>query len=161
VTRVDSWFDDSDKHASGVSIYCATPSLVQGASAYSITLTPNAPAPHATAHGGNSPTNERADDCGITGLTAITYTVGAADNYVEGLGAHCGTSAVTLAADDTITFAFTTNGDTSYNAYAGGGGTFFDQACNANEVVVGYTLHTGSWMDNLQPLCAALLVNYK
>ena len=161
VTRVDSWFDDADKHASGVSIYCATPSLLQGASSYSILLTPNTPAPYATATGANSPTNERHDDCGITGLTAITYTVGLADTYVEGLGAHCGTSAVTLNPDDTMTFSFSTNGDVTYNTWAGQPGTFFDQACNPNEVVVGYVLHTGSWMDNVQPICAPLVVNYK
>jgi hypothetical protein len=160
VTRVDSWFDDPDQHASGVSIYCATPTLVKGASSYSVTLAANAPAPYATVTGGNSPTVERTDDCGIAGLTAISYETGRYDTYVEGLGSHCGTSAVTLAADDTITFAFTNNGDLSYNAYSGTVGNFFELACNANEVVVGFAVHTGSWMDNVNPICAPLVVSY-
>lgn len=161
VTRVDSWFDDSDQHASGVSIYCATPNLMQGATTYSITLTPNTPAPYLVQHGANDPQDERADDCGISGLTAITYTVGLADTYVEALGNHCGTSQVTLAADNTITFDFVTTGNTSYNAYASMAGTFFNQACNSNEVVVGFNIHDGSWLDNIAPICAELEVKYK
>ena len=98
VNRVDSWFDDTDQHARpGVSIYCATPTLVQGASSYSVTLTPSTPAPYQKSAGPGA-TDERDDDCGATGLTAITYTTGLADNAIEGLGNHCGTSAVTLAA---------------------------------------------------------------
>jgi hypothetical protein len=161
VTRVDSWFDDTDQHASGVSIYCATPSLVQGAASYSVTLTPNAPAPYGVAHGSTNPQVERTDDCGIVGLTAITYSTGLSDTYVEALGHHCGTSAVTFAADNTLSFNFVPSGDTSYNAYGGGAGAFFQQSCAANEVIVGFNLRDGSWLDNLQPICAALLVKYK
>jgi hypothetical protein len=161
VTRVDSWFDNGDAHASGVSIFCATPSLVQGASSYSVTLTPNQPAPYATITGSKGPLSKRTDDCGIVGLTAITYTVGLADSFVEGLGAHCGTSAVTLKPDNTIAFNFVTQNDTSYDYFPPPVGSFFSSSCNPNEVVVGYTARTGSWMDNLQPICAALTVTYK
>ncbi len=161
VTRVDSWFDNADKHVSGVSISCATPSLVQGASMYSITLVPNQPAPYATLTGSTGPTNDRHDDCGITGLTAVTSTVGLADTFVEGLGSHCGTSAVTLNADNTLTFAFATNGDQTYNTWTGNPGAFFTRACNPNEVVVGFALRTGLWLDSIEPVCAALVVSYK
>ncbi len=160
VNRVDSWFDDTDQHASGVSIYCATPTLVQGASSYSVTLTPSTPAPYQKAAGSGA-TDERDDDCGTSGLTAITYTTGLADNAIEGLGNHCGTSAVTLAADNTITLAFTTSGDTDYNAWANSSGNFFDSACNSNEVVVGFTLRIAGWLDSIRPICAALQVTYK
>jgi hypothetical protein len=161
VTRVDSWFDDSDKKASGVSIFCATPTLVQGATSYSVTLTPNTPAPYVTQTGSNSPKNERQDDCGIVGLTAITSMSGLQDSYVEALGNHCGTSQVTLAANNTITFNFVPSGSTDYNAYgATPPGTFFDFACNANEVIVGFDMRDGSWLDQIQPICAPLVVNY-
>jgi hypothetical protein len=160
VTRVDSWFDDGDKKASGVSIYCATPALVQGATSYSVSLTPNTPAPYATAHGSSGPSIERSDDCGITGLTAITFTTGLQDSYVEGLGNHCGTSAVTLAANNTITFNFMQSASTDYNSYSNPPGTFFMSACNSNEVVVGFNLRDGAYLDNIQPVCAALVVNY-
>jgi hypothetical protein len=41
---------------------------------------------------------------GLTGLTAIADTSGLADIYVEGLGHHCATSAVTLQSNDTLVF---------------------------------------------------------
>jgi hypothetical protein len=160
VTRVDSWFDDADEHASGVSIYCATPTLVRGASSYSVTLTPSSPAPYQKATGAGA-TDERDDDCGTTGLTAITSTTGLADNAIEGLGNHCGTSAVTLAADDTLTIDFTASGNTDYNAWTDSSGTFFDSACNSNEVVVGFTVRIAAWLDSIRPICAALQVTYK
>jgi hypothetical protein len=160
VTRVDSWFDDADEHASGVSIYCATPTLVRGASSYSVTLTPSSPAPYQKAAGVGA-TDERDDDCGTTGLTAITYTTGLADSAIEGLGNHCGTSALTLAADDTLAIDFTTSGNTDYNAWTDSTGTFFDSACNSNEVVVGFTLRIAAWLDNIRPICAAVQVTYK
>jgi hypothetical protein len=160
VTRVDSWFDDIDQHVSGVSIYCAVPTLVQGASSYSVTLTPSTPAPYQKAAGAGA-TDERTDDCGTTGLSAITYVTGLADSYVEGLGNHCGTSAVTLAGDNTITFSFTPSGDTSYNAWSSSTGNFFDEACNSNEVIVGYMLHIARWLFSIKPICAALQVTYK
>jgi hypothetical protein len=76
------------------SFYCATPALVKGVASYSVTLAADAPAPFATVTGENFPTDERTDDCGLAGLTAITDTTGLADSFVEGLGNHCGTSAV-------------------------------------------------------------------
>jgi hypothetical protein len=160
ITRADSWFDDVDEHVSGVSIYCAVPSLVQGSSSYSVTLTPSTPAPYQKA-AGTIANDERMDDCGTSSLSAITSTSGLADNYVEGLGNHCGTSAVNLNPDNTITFDFAGTGDTGYNAWSNSTGTFFDQACNANEVMVGFTVRLGVWMDSISPICAALLVTYK
>ncbi len=160
VTRVDSWFDDVDEHVSGVSIYCAVPSLVQGSSSYSVKLTASTPAPYQKA-AGTIANDERTDDCGTSSLSAITSTSGLADNYVEGIGNHCGTSAVTLNADNTITFDFAGTGDTGYNAWSDSKGTFFDQACNANEVVVGFTVRLGVWMDSIKPICAVLQVTYK
>jgi hypothetical protein len=160
ITRADSWFDDVDEHVSGVSIYCATPALVQGSSSYSVKLTPSTPAPYQKA-AGTIANDERMDDCGTSTLSAITSTSGLADTYVEGLGNHCGTSAVTLNADNTITFDFAGTGDTGYNAWSNSTGTFFDQACNANEVMVGFTVRLGVWMDAITPICAALQVTYK
>jgi hypothetical protein len=159
VTRVDSWGDAVNAHASGVSIYCATPGLVQGATAYSVALVPNTPTPYATATGATSPTDDRQDDCGIQGLTAITYSVGLADNYVEALGHHCGTSAVVLQPDNTIVFDFTTTGSMTYTSWSMTG-TAFDEACASNEVVVGFALRQGNWLDDLAPICAELSVTY-
>jgi hypothetical protein len=162
ITRVDSWFDEVDQHASGVSFYCATPTLVRGATSYSVTLAANAPAPYATVTGvAAAPAiDERTDDCGLAGLTGITHATGLADAFVEGLGFRCGTSAVKLQADNTITFDFETTGTGGYQALPGATGTFFDEACKSNEVMVGFNLREGSWFDGFEPICAALQVRY-
>ena len=168
VTRVDSWFDNQDQKASGVSIFCATPSLVQGASSYTVTLAANTPAPYGTEHGSTNPSNQRTDDCGISGLTAITYELGYADSFVEAQGHHCSSSAVSLAADNTITFSFGALGYSNgeFNEYSDPPpGTFFDRDCNIgqttqNQVVVGYSIRDGAYLDNLTPICAPLVVNY-
>ena len=168
VTRVDSWFDNQDQKASGVSIFCATPSLLQGASSYSVTLAANTPAPYGTEHGSTDPSNQRTDDCGISGLTAITYALGYSDSFVEAQGHHCSSSPVTLAADNTMTFSFGaldySNGP--FNEYSNPPpGAFFDRDCNVgvspqNQVVVGYAIRDGAYLDNLTPICAPLVVNY-
>jgi hypothetical protein len=162
ISRVDSWFDEVDQHASGVSFYCATPTLVQGATSYSVTLAANAPAPYATVTGAAAAPaiDERADDCGLAGLTGITHATGLADAFVEGLGFRCGTSAVKLQADNTITFDFEVTGSGGYRALPGATGTFFDEACKSNEVMVGFNLREGSWLDDIEPICAALQANY-
>jgi hypothetical protein len=160
VSRVDSWFDDSDGKASGVSIYCATPSLIQGGASYSVTLAANTPAPYLIEHGSSDPAVERSDDCGISGLTAIVRSDGRADTHVEAQGYHCGTSAVTLNADNTINFDFVTNGDTSFNAYPGATQPAYDRLCPFFEVLVGFTVRDGAYMDNITPLCAPLDVDY-
>jgi hypothetical protein len=160
ITRVDSWFDDIDGFASGVSFFCATPILLKGASSYSVTLAAIAPAPYTTVTGLNYPTDERTDDCGLTGLSAITSTTGLADSFVEGLGYHCGKSAVRLQADNTISFNFVGSGDTTYQALPGATGTVFNEGCRSDEVMVGFNLREGDWFDSVQPICAELLVNY-
>jgi hypothetical protein len=161
VTRVDTWFADQDKHASGVSIFCATPSLVQGASSYSVELTPNTPAPYATSTGSNDRAVERTDDCGISGLSAITYSVGLADGYIPALGHHCSTGQLTLAADNTLSFSFVPSGDYSYTSWSDSKGSYFELGCGGNEVMVGFNLRHGAWLDAIQPICAPLLVRYK
>jgi hypothetical protein len=86
---------------------------------------------------------------------------GLADNFIEGLGNHCGTSAVTLASDNTISFDFVPSGSGNYNAWSNSPGTFFDEGCNLNEAIVGYTLRTGgAGLVSIRPICAALLVTY-
>jgi hypothetical protein len=165
VTRVDSWGDSNpnNKHASGVSIWCATPTLVRGTTSYSVNLTRNLPAPSQQLVGLQNASDDRTDDCGLTGLTgltsltAITYTVGVADDFVEGLGHHCATSAVTLQPDNTMTFDFKGDGGTTYTRW-GDGGVFFDQVCGPNEVVVGFVVRNGLWLNRIAPICAELSV---
>ena len=139
MTRVDSWFDDVDEHVSGVSIYCAVPALVQGASSYSVTLTPSTPAPYQKA-AGSVATDERTDDCGTTGLSAITYTTGLADSYVEGHWQPLRHERRDARGRQHDHLQLRAPGDTSYNAWSNSTGNFFDEACNSNEVIVGFAL---------------------
>jgi hypothetical protein len=161
VTRVDSWFDSnsSNQFASGVSIYCATPSLVQGASSYTVTLAANTPAPYLTEHGTDDPAIQRTDDCGISGLTAMHRSITQADSHVEGEGYHCATSTVTFSStDNSIMFDFSNIGDSSYNTFPGG--TVVDQSCSFLEVLVGFTVRDGAYLDNITPICAPLQTVY-
>ncbi len=156
VTRVDSY--DNGAHASGIVFYCAQPTLVQADGSYSVTLKQMVsgqslqPNNAATTFG-------RKDSCSLTGLSAITRTVGLADIYIEGLGHHCGTSAVTQAPDAAFVFDFQSDGDASFTRW-GDAGKGFSLACQPNEVVVGFDVRQGSWLNGIAPICAALDVVY-
>jgi hypothetical protein len=161
VTRVDSWFDNNDAEASGVSIYCATPTLIQGASSYTVTLAANTPAPYLVEHGTNDPAIERTDDCGISGLTATHRSITQADSHVEGEGYHCASSTVTFdSTANSIAFDFTpvVGDNNSYATFSGG--TVSDQSCSSLEVLVGFTVRDGAYMDNITPICAQLKTVY-
>ncbi len=160
VTRVDGYFDGSDQKVSGVAIYCATPTLVQGATSYSVTLTPNTPAPYQKQVGSASNAVARTDDCGLTGLTSMRYMVGKYDSWVEGLGNHCGTSTVTLGANNAINFSFTDDTSTEFTGYSPFPGTFAEDDCATNQVVVGFNMRHGAYMDQIQAVCAPLVVTY-
>ena len=120
-------------------------------------LAASSPAPYLQVTGSQTPTDDRQDDCGLAKLSAITYTVGLADDYIEALGNHCGTSAVTLQADNSITFDFVGTGSMAYKTWTSAG-TAFDLACQPNEVVVGFAVRVGSWFNRVAPICAVLSV---
>jgi hypothetical protein len=157
VTRVDSWGDAIGHHASGISFWCATPTLVRGTSTYSVTLTENDAAPEQLL-GLQEASVGRRDDCsGLVGFTAMTYTVGLADDAVEALGHHCATTAVTLQPDNSITLDFKGDGGMDYASW-GDGGVFFDATCGPTEVIVGFAVRNGFWLDHIAPICAQLTV---
>jgi hypothetical protein len=159
VTRSTFYLDNTQGHASGVAIYCAAPTLVQGASTYSVTLTPITPAPYLKVVGDN-PTIQGGDyDCGITGLVAGSWLVGLADSFVEALGMHCSNGAVSMGADNTLTFNFTQTGAGSFYGYQTG--TPFEDDCPPHQVLVGYNLKQGDWLDSIQAVCAPLVTVYK
>jgi hypothetical protein len=158
VTRVDSWKDPANNHASGIAIYCATPTLMQDGSAYSVSLTQVMPAPYETLLGSSAQISRR-DDCGLKGLVTIADTSGLADIYIEGLGHHCATGSVILESDAALGLDFERDGDTSFTIFTEAGARF-NQACKTSEVVVGFTLRQGSWLNAIAPICAALQVVY-
>jgi hypothetical protein len=156
VTRVDSY--DDGRHASGIVFYCATPKLVRGDASYSVSLT-QMTSGQALEPGNTSTVFGRTDQCILSGLSAMTQTVGQADIYIEGLGHHCGVSTVNLGSDAAPVFDFKGDGDTSYTTW-GDGGKRFDLACQSNEVVVGFDVQQGAWLNGIAPICAVLDVVY-
>jgi hypothetical protein len=156
VTRAQFFFDTQTQHASGVRIWCATPTLVRSPTGYSITTAQIAPAPYLTQTGTHA--SQSGDvDCGTGNFTAGYRVDGRADTqYVFGLGLYCANGTVTLNADNSLTLTLAGNGVGSAPAYAGG--SPFSDACAPNEVLVGYDLRTGDWMDQLVAVCAPLVV---
>jgi hypothetical protein len=160
VTHVKTWWDNTNGHASGVSIWCATPTLVRNASSYTVSLTPVNPQPYVAAMGGIATDFGDDVDCGTSGFTAAYETYAQTDGtYVFGIGMGCANGSATLNADNTLSVSFTGNGTWNYWDYTGGTG-YWD-ACNYNEVLVGFDLRTGSWMDAMTAVCAPILVTYK
>jgi len=156
VTRVDSY--DDGAHASGIVFYCAQPTLVQGDGSYTVTLKQTVSGQSLQPNNAST-TFGRMDSCSLKELSAITRTVGQADIYVEGLGHHCGTSAVTQAPDAAFVFDFTNDPDASYTRW-GDAGSRFSLQCQSNEVVVGFDVRQGAWLNAIAPICAALTVVY-
>jgi hypothetical protein len=71
----------------------------------------------------------------------------------------CASGTATLAADNKLSVSFASNGYGNYWYY--NSGTLYQLDCAANEVLVGYDGRTGSYMDQLQPICAPLVTVYK
>ena len=161
VVKGDFLFDDTDVHATGVRIYCATPTLVRGPSSYSITLGAVTPSPYTSFQGNTYTPPDGTIDCNIaSGFVAGFSTTGYAGQYVDALGMFCANGALTLNADNTLTVTMTRN---STGGYFKGQttSTFFDEPCGANEVLIGWDGRTGSWEDQVTPICAPLVVVYK
>jgi hypothetical protein len=159
VTRAQFFFDTQSSHASGVRIWCATPTLVRAPTGYAITTTQIAPAPYLTQTGNRATLNGEVD-CGTGGFTAGYRVDGRADaQYVFGLGLYCATGTVTLNPDNSMTLSLAANGVGSAPTYSGG--SAFSDACAANEVLVGYDLRTGDWMDQLVAVCAPLVIKIR
>jgi hypothetical protein len=64
-----------------------------------------------------------------------------------------------LAPDAAFVSDFKSDGDASYTRW-GDGGTKFDLACQSNEVVVGFDVRQGAWLNAIAPICAAVSVVY-
>lgn len=151
------YFDHDDAHASGVEIFCAAMTLNQGVSSYTVSLSSDSAAdPNAL---GSGTTNlDDSINCGIGSLTGLTWLVGQTDTWVEGFKPYCGNGTMTFNADNTLTFSFTRTGAGNFLTYPGG--TQFQDNCASNEVLVGFNVRDGAWMDQIQAVCAPIQVTY-
>jgi hypothetical protein len=163
VAKSVTYADDADVCLGGIDIYCATPTLVRGATAYSITETVSATA--LTAHATNINTGENATfDCGATGFVPAWYVDGESDaSFTNALGSSCATTVLTLSATNQLTFTFTKQaGGGNYYGYLGlSGASKFEDTCNNGEVLIGWDGRKGNGMDATQAVCAPLQVVYK
>jgi hypothetical protein len=171
LTKVLVYADTTDARVGGLDIACATPALVRGVSSYSVTPTPVAATPdHWYASHVDTTSNNTTlvppvyFDCGTTSFSPGWWSVGTSASVSPAgdfaLGMQCATGALTLSATNQLTINLTKQGTATYYGYPGSG-TFFEEDCAANEVLIGYDGRSGSWFDLIQPVCAPLQVVYK
>jgi len=159
VVRTQILFDDGDTSATGVRVFCATPSLVRGASSYSISLAPVSASPSASFLGARYTPPDEDVSCTTNGFVAAWTTAGWSDTYVRGFWPNCANGTITLNADNTLSYSLAKNGMGGSVGYQIG--TPFEEACDASEVLIGYDARLGFWMDQLTPICAPLQTLYK
>jgi hypothetical protein len=144
---------------------CAAPMLVAGANSYSVTLAPAA-SPAAlvgsdAARSGISPIT-----CAAGGFSTANGTlgtvVGGGAPFVESLGINCAVVAPVLDTNNRLQFTFThDDGHSLAAAVQPTSGTPWTDGCPANEVLIGFDGRTGARMDQVQAVCAPLMVTYK
>jgi hypothetical protein len=168
VTKIVVYGDNADGWIAGVDIACAAPTLVRGASSYSVTETPVTPNPNhqyaAHVELGNNNTTLSPPvffDCGTTTFAPGYWSTGRADGGgADALGMACASTALTLSATNQLTIAMTKQGAGTYFGYVSFG-TYFDDDCGPGEVLVGYDGRSGNWFDAIQAVCAPLQTVYK
>jgi hypothetical protein len=158
VTRTDYALDEADGFIGGLSITCSGAFLTTAGNQYSVTLKPVDPAPFAKAIGMNGMTMAQGIDCG-EGLNVPGYILGYASQYIDGLGTGCETGMLTPDGKGGLTVSFIRNDMLAY--YPLQQTTPFKDNCENNEVLVGYNVRVGFWMDQVQGICAPLTIANK
>jgi hypothetical protein len=160
VSQTQLWRDDGDQEMAGVTISCATPSLVKGDIRYDLTFTPVLNPGTATTIKGSKATGVDPNPKYICPDGTVSWylngTVGS--EFVDGLGAGCAWAAVNLLDANVLDIQFQridNGGADSYHAT-----TAFEDRCAADEAVIGYNVRYGSWLDSIQPICAPIVVTY-
>lgn len=150
--------DDYDEWMSGVGIWCSPVTLVRGTSSYSVQLT--GPAGQAAGIFYGTKTDYQEDDgCDTTQFMVVWNNRIDASTYVNGWHFDCGKGTLALSPTNQLSITFSNNNDNWGWTYLGG--TRVTDTCGPSQAVVGYNGRIGSWMDQIQPICAPLVVNYK
>jgi hypothetical protein len=149
------YFDDWDEYISGVGMACSPISLVKGASSYSISVTMPMSISGYFYGGGTDDDWDYPCGAGQMVWTTKPYT----SSFVDGLYFNCGAPSLALSPTNQLTITMS-NVATDYG-YNYGGGTLHAQSCGPSQVVIGYKGRYGSWLDQIQPICAPFVVNYK
>jgi hypothetical protein len=157
-TGVRFHVDDFDSVMAGAGVFCATPTLVRGASSYSIALTA-IPGPSADFAGlyedGSFDTS-----CAAGAFQPVWGgRVNTDGSYVYGLGMDCADGTLSLSATNKLTISFTPKNAPLGQDYARG--SEYTPNCPNGSALVGYKGRAGNVLDQIQPVCAPLVVTYK
>jgi hypothetical protein len=159
ITSTTVYGDDNDGYIAGIDITCATPTLVRGASAYTVTPTVVTPNP-ASEHAGSITLGDNfAYSCGTTSFTPGFYVQGYADNGIDDLGLSCATTSLALSAANKLSITLTQAASQGVFGFAFG--SAFEDDCPADSVLIGYDGRDQSFFNQLIPVCAPLQVVYK
>lgn len=143
---------------------CAVPQLVRGTKDYSVAMT-SVTGPMLMGGSDAARPGSAHITCAAGGLAAAGTrgSVLAGDRTViESLGINCSTAA--LAFDDAtnqLSLAFTHDDADSGSASVQVNGTPWDDSCGAGELLIGFQGRTGAQMDQLQGVCAPVIVTYQ
>jgi hypothetical protein len=160
VTKIVVYGDNTDAYIAGVDIACATPTLVRGASSYTVTPTAVTASPNTQRAGNITTSVNDTFDCGTASFNPGWYVPGYAESTgLDDLGMSCAAGALTLSATNQLTISFTKGPNTG--SYGYNFGTAFEDDCGANQVLIGFDGRSGNWFDEIQPVCAPLQVVYK
>jgi hypothetical protein len=154
--------DQNSQEIAGVGLYCATLMLMRGASSYSVTVSSSGTV--ASEFFGGGWTYYNGVFCDSTQFQVVWYSLMNTSEsgtypYVHGLGMQCGLGALALSPTNQLSITFSPVGSQLGYDYAWG--VEHPQACGPSQAVVGYNGRDGAWLDQIQPVCAPIVVNYK
>ena len=169
VSKTQMWGDNNAAvlAVTALDVHCGTPTLVRGASSYTVTVAVSATPLSTGTDRPSSPTTTFT--CDPNSFSPGWQTPGTGANGsgggIDGYGLYCGSTALTLDATNKLTFTMTkvaaASDDNGTNPDGYRTATAFEYDCNQGEVLIGYDGRVGSYINYFQPICAPLQVVYK
>jgi hypothetical protein len=177
VVNAGMWGSNSNAAATGIEIACASLSLVDSGSSY--TLAKQVLPGTLRAQAGNAAQTYRgistAADCAGNNLRAGTWFTSHISStdivqppvpVVAGFGAHCGVASLVPGIDNELNTRLAALGndydDVCYESVPGVcRGSDDEDRCQSNEVLVGFDLRLGELMDQIAAVCAPIVTVYK
>ena len=167
VSKTQMWGDNNATvlAVTALDVYCATPTLVRGASSYTVTVAVSGTPLSTGTDRPATPTTTFTCDAASFSPGWQTPGTGAngAGGGIDGYGLYCGSTALSLDATNKLTFTMTkvaaaTSSGNNPDGYRTA--TAFEYDCNQGEVLIGYDGKVGAYITYFQPICAPLQVVY-
>lgn len=141
---------------------CATPTLSRGASAYTIALTPtDSPAALIPTDSSRDGTSVLACAAALSMVTGVQGSNEGSKSVVDTIGIDCSTLTIALDAQNKVQFTWAADNTDSRVVGAQFTSPPWNDTCAPGEVLIGFKGRTGAQMDQVQGVCAPLIVNYK